>query len=53
MGTICAHFLADLLLFSYKGNIMTSLSNDIQADIIEDFSPNFQIFGRSLEFLQS
>ena len=34
MGTNCAPLVADLFLFCYERNIMTSLSNDNQADII-------------------
>ena len=36
MGTNCAHRVADLFLICYKGDFMTSLSDDhMQADIIE------------------
>ena len=39
MGTNnCAHLVADLFLFCYKGTFMMSLSNDKQADIIEAFN---------------
>ena len=38
MGTNCAPLVADLLLFYYKRDFMTSLSNDNQADIIEAFN---------------
>ena len=34
MGTNCAPLVADLFLFCYERDIMTSLSNDNQADII-------------------
>ena len=37
MGTSCAPLLADLFLFSYERNFMTSLSDDNQADIFEAF----------------
>ena len=35
MGTNCARTVADLFLFSYERDFMTSLSDDNQADIIE------------------
>ena len=38
MGTNCAPLLADLFLFCYERDSMTSLSNDNQADIIEAFN---------------
>ena len=38
MGTNCAPLVADLLLFCYERDFMTSLSNDNQADIIEAFN---------------
>ena len=38
MGTNCAPLVADLFLFCYESNFMTSLSGDSQADIIEAFS---------------
>ena len=38
MGTDCAHLVADLFLFFYKGTFMMSLSDDKQADIIEAFN---------------
>ena len=38
MGTNCAPLVADLFLFSYERDFMTSLSNDNQADIIEAFT---------------
>ena len=37
MGTNCAPLVADLFLFCYERNFMTSLSNDNQADIIVAF----------------
>ena len=39
MGTKCAPLVADLFLFCYERNFMTSLSDDNQADIIEAFTP--------------
>ena len=33
MGTICAPLVADLFLFCYERDFMTSLSGDNQADI--------------------
>ena len=38
MGTNCARLVADLFLFCYKRDFMTSLSDDNQADIIEVFN---------------
>ena len=38
MSTNCAPFVADLFLFCYERDFMTSLSNDNQADIIEAFN---------------
>ena len=37
MGTNCAPLIADLILFCYERDSMTSLSDDNQADIIEAF----------------
>ena len=38
IGTKCAPLVADLLLFYYERDFMTSLSDDNQADIIEAFT---------------
>ena len=38
MGTNCAPRVADLLLFYYERDFMTSLSDDNQADIIDAFT---------------
>ena len=38
MGTNCAPLVADLFLFCYERNFMTSLSDDNQADITEAFN---------------
>ena len=38
MGTNCVHLVADLFLFCYERDFMTSLSNDNQADIIVAFN---------------
>ena len=38
MGTNCAPLVADLFLFCFKRDFMTSLSDDNQADIIEAFN---------------
>ena len=38
MGTKCAPLVADLSLFCYERDFMSSLSNDNQADIIEAFN---------------
>ena len=37
MGTNCDFLVADLFLFCYEKDLMTSLSNYNQADIIEAF----------------
>ena len=37
MGTNCVALVADLFLFCYERDFMTSLSDDNQADIIEAF----------------
>ena len=38
MGTNCAPLVADLFLFCYERDLMLSLSDNNQADIIEDFN---------------
>ena len=38
MGTNCAPLVADLFLFRYERDFMTSLSDDNQADITEAFN---------------
>ena len=38
MGTNCAPLVADLFLFYYERDFMTSLSNDKQANIIDAFN---------------
>ena len=38
MGINCAPLVADLFLFCYERDFMTSLSNDNQTDIIEAFN---------------
>ena len=38
MGTNCASLVADLFLFCYEKDFMTSLSDENQADIIETFN---------------
>ena len=38
MGTIFTTLVADLFLFCYERDFMTSLSDDIQADIIEAYN---------------
>ena len=38
MGTYCAPLVADLFLFSYERDIMMSLSDDKQADVIDAFN---------------
>ena len=38
MGTYCAPLVADLLLFCFESELMLSLSDNIQTDIIEAFN---------------
>ena len=38
MGTNCAPLVADLFLFCYERDFMTSISNDNKADIVEAFN---------------
>ena len=38
MGTNCAPLVADLFLFCYGSDFLTSLFNDYQADIIQAFN---------------
>ena len=38
MGTNCAPLVADLFLICYESDVMLSLSEDNQSDVIEDFS---------------
>ena len=38
MGTNCAHLVANLFLFCYKRDLMMSLSDDKQADVIDAFN---------------
>ena len=38
MGTNCAPLVADLFLFYYERDIMMSLSDDKQADVIDAFN---------------
>ena len=42
MGTNCAPLEADLSLFCYERDFITSLSDDNQADIIEAFNSTFR-----------
>ena len=41
MGTNCAPLVADLFLFCYERDFMTSLSNDNHATIIEAFNSTY------------
>ena len=38
MGTSCAPLVADLMVFCYERDIMMSLSDDRQADVIDAFN---------------
>ena len=42
MGTNCAPLVADLFLFCYERDFMTSLSNDNQVDIIEALNSTYR-----------
>ena len=44
MGTTCAPLVADLSLFCYERDLITSLSNDKQSDIIEAFNSTSRYF---------
>ena len=50
MGTNCAPLVADLFLFCYERDLMMSLSDDKQADVIDafigiiNFAKHFQNF---------
>ena len=44
MSTYCAPFVADLFLFCYERDFMTSLSDDKQADIIDAFNTTSRYF---------
>ena len=46
MGTNCAPLVADLLLFCYERDVMMSLSEDKQADIIDAFKNTSRYIGR-------
>ena len=39
MGTNCAPLIADLFLFCYERDFMNFLSDDKQADVIDEFKP--------------
>ena len=45
MGTNCAPLVADLFLFCYERDFMTSLSHDNQADIIKAFNATSRYLG--------
>ena len=42
MGNNCAPLVAELFLFCYERDIMMSLSDDKQADIIDAFNTTFR-----------
>ena len=44
MGTNCAPLVTDLLLFCFERDFMASLSDDKQADIINDLNTTSIIF---------
>ena len=41
MGTICAPLAEDMFLFCYERDVMLSLSDNNQTDIIEAFTSTF------------
>ena len=45
MGTNCAPMAADLFLFCYERDLMMSLSDDKQADVIGAFNTTFRYLG--------
>ena len=45
MGTSCALQVANLFLFYYERDLMMSLSDDKQADIIDTFNTAFRYLG--------
>ena len=49
MGTICAPLVADLFLFCYEKNLMMSLSDDKQGDIIDAFNITSKYFDNILD----
>ena len=51
IGTNCAHLVADLFLICYERDFMMSLSDDNQADVIDAFFTNIQVFGRYFRVL--
>ena len=48
MDTYCAPLVADLSLFCYKKDTIISLSDDVQADIIDAFNTIFRYLDDSL-----
>ena len=42
MGTNCAPLVADLFVFCFEKDFMMSLSDNKQADIIDDFNTTFR-----------
>ena len=44
MGTNCAPLVADLFLFCYERNVMASLSEEEQFQVIEAFSSTLDIW---------
>ena len=53
MGTNCAPLIADLFLFCYERDFMTSLSDVKQAEILEAFKSTSRISGRPFKYWQS
>ena len=45
MSTYCAPLVADIFLFCYEMDLMMSLSNDKQADIIDPFNTTSRYLG--------
>ena len=44
MGTNCAPLVADLFMFCYERDFMISLSNNKQADVIDEFNTTSRYF---------
>ena len=51
MGKNCAPLVADLLLFCYERDCMTSLSDDNQVDIIKAFNSTSKYLDAILSFV--
>ena len=52
MGTNCAPLVADFVLFCYKRDIMMSLADDKQADIIDIHTRGVQYVMKTAQYIQ-